>query len=137
MSSRPNLRTISVALSALLLPLSILAGVLTAAYYKSSNPDNVDITNGLAYLRQTMFAAIAVGVIIGIIIIVMIIKMYRRDGNFVEAKLSLVLLVAIAVIVGSIAIASNYTSSVEDQYRIDRGQPTLDQFFDKLEQNKR
>ena len=136
MSSRPNLRTISVALSALLLPLSILAGVLTAAYYKSSNPDNVDITNGLAYLRQTMFAAIAVGVIIGIIIIVMIIKMYRRDGNFIDAKLPLVLLVAIAVIVGSIAIVSNYTSSVEDQYRIDRGQPTLQQFFDKLEQNK-
>ena len=136
MSSRPSYRTIAITLSALLLPLSILAGLIAAAYFKSTNPNNVDITNGLAYLQHTMFFAIGVGVAIGVNVVWLIVSMYRRDKNFVQAKLPLTILISVVAIIGAIGILSSYTSSVEDQYRTDRGQPTLQEFFDALDKNK-
>ena len=137
MSSRPTPRTIATSLAALLVPLSIAAASITGAYYKSNNPNNVDITNGLAYLQQTLIAGFGVGIIIGLCVVGLIIHMYRQDKNFIQAKFPLLLLVAVGVIIGTAGLFSGYTSRVEDQYRIDRGQPTLQQFFDKLESNNK
>jgi|GEM_PF-3364705 len=134
MSSRPSLRTIALSLTTLLVPLSMITGAATSAFYKSNNPDNVDITNSLAYLQQSLIASFGVGVLITALIIWLIIRMYKRDGNFTEAKLPLTLLIVIVVAIITLGLVSNYTSSVEDQYRIDNGQPTIDEFFNKLDQ---
>ena len=136
MTSRPSLRTIALSLTALLVPLSMLAANLVAALYKSNNPDSVDITNGLAYLQQSLVAGFGTAVMIAALIIWLITRMYRRDKSFAEAKLPLVLLVSIGVLVTTLALISNYTSTVEDQYRKDHGQPTLSEFFDRLDKQK-
>lgn len=133
---RPNTRTVTTAVVALTLPITMLVGSLAGAYYKSNNPDNVDITQGLAYLRQTMIIAVITFVVLTVITLIGIVKMYRTDGNFSNAKLPLALLVSIAVLIGGFGLTNAYTNRVQDQYLIDNGRPTLKQFFDKIEEQK-
>lgn len=133
MSSRPNMRTVAVTLSALIIPFSMVVGATTAVILKSNNPDNVDITNGLAYLQPTLLIGLSAGVVIGLIVIALIVRMYRRDHDFSNAKLPLMLLIATVVLFGTFALLNSYTGAVEDQYRTDHGQPTLDQYFDAID----
>ncbi|MBA3679232.1 hypothetical protein H0W80_03540 [Candidatus Saccharibacteria bacterium] len=135
---RPSLRTITISLLALALPTTLLASSVVAVYFKSTNPNNVDITQGLAYLQQSLFAAIITFGLFAIASVVGIIMMYRRDHNFIEAKLPLVLLCTIIVLMGGVSLANAYSNKVQDQYLIDNGRPTLQQFFDQLnKQDKR
>jgi len=135
---RPSLRTITISLLALALPTTLLASSVVAVYFKSTNPSNVDITQGLAYLQQSLLAAILTFGLFAIASVVGIIMMYRRDHNFVEAKLPLVLLCTIIVLMGGVSLANAYSNKVQDQYLIDHGRPTLQQFFDELnKQDKR
>ena len=136
MDRRPSLRTIAITLTCLLLPLTALAAALAAAVYKSSNPDDIDITTSLAYLRQTMVVAIAVFGLVTAAVVALVVVMYRRDHNFSQAKLPLVLLVATVGMVGALLLTNAYTNSVQDQYLRDHGRPTLDEFFDQLERQK-
>mgnify|MGYP007082242626 CR=1 FL=1 len=136
MNQRPSLRTIAIALVCLLVPLTMLAGMLTAAYYKSTNPDGVDVTTSLAYLQQTMTGAIVVFVLITAAIVGLIVTMYRQERNFLQAKLPLALLSAVLVLAGALLITNGYTDPVQDQYLRDTGQPTLDEFFERLEQQE-
>ena len=129
---RPNTRTATTALVALILPITLLVGAIASAYYKSTNPDHVDVTQSLAYLSQTMTISFITFAVLVILVIIGIVKMYRADGNMCSAKLPLVLLIAIVVLLGSYALVSSYTSKVQDQYLIDHGRPTLQQFFDKM-----
>lgn len=129
---RPNTRTATTSLVALILPITLLVGAIASACYKSTNPDNVDITQGLAYLGQTMTISIITFVILVILVVIGVAKMYRADGNMSNAKLPLTLLVAMVVLLGGYALVSSYTSNVQDQYLIDHGRPTLQQFFDKI-----
>lgn len=119
MPSRPSLRTIAITLTAALLPLSMLMSNIVTALYKASNPENVDITAGLAYLRQSLFAGFGTALIIGAIVVWLIVSMYRRDRNFIEAKLPLVLLCLVVFVLIISAAVSSYTGAVEDQYRRD------------------
>lgn len=131
---RPNTRTATTALVALILPITLLVGAIASAYYKSTNPDNVDVTQGLAYLGQTMTISFVTFAVLIILAIIGIVKMYRADGSMCNAKLPLALLVTIVVLLGSYALVGSYTSKVQDQYLIDHGRPTLQQFFDKVKE---
>ena len=124
MPSRPSLRTIAITLTAALLPLSMLMSNIVTALYKAGNPENVDITAGLAYLRQSLFAGFGTALIIGAIVVWLIVSMYRRDRNFVEAKLPLVLLGMVVFVLIISAAVSSYTGAVEDQYRRDHALTT-------------
>ena len=94
-------KTIALTLTSVLFPLTLLASVLTSLYYKSTNPDNVDISQGLAYLSKSMTVAIVV------FIVILIVAVNARIGK------------------------------VQDQYLIDNGRPTLQQFFDNLKSLKK
>jgi glucan phosphoethanolaminetransferase (alkaline phosphatase superfamily) len=132
-----SLKNVATFLTAALIPIIILVSQTVGAIYKTNNPDNVDITNGLAYIQQTLIAGIGVGIVIALIIVWLIIRIYRRDKNFSEAKLPMLLLVFVGACVVAIAAISNYTSSVENQYLKDHDRPTLSEFFDKLEEQKK
>ena len=134
--SRPNLRTSTTALVALAVPVTLLVGLVTAAIFKSVNPDNVDVTQGLAYLEYTM---IAIGLTFALFLlasVIGIVQMYRQDRNFSNAKFPLTMLVAICLIMVGVLGANAYTSKVQDDYLIKNGRPTLDQFFNALEDQK-
>lgn len=134
--TRPSTRTVTIALVTLLLPVTLLVGSIGAAYYKASNPDNVDITQDLAYLSQTMVISITTFVVLAVASVVGMYKLYRADGNMSSAKLPLTLLVATVVLIGAYALVGSYIGKVQDQYLIDHGRPTLQQFFDKLDKEK-
>lgn len=127
MNQRPSLRTIATTLTCLLFPLTLLAGLATAAWYKSNNPDNVDITAGLAYLTQTMTAAIIIFAIITAVIVFLIVVMYRRDHNFSQAKLPLALLVTVIVLIVALSLVNGYSNTAQNQYLLDHERPTFDQ----------
>ncbi|MEO6109577.1 MAG: hypothetical protein ABIP50_01020 [Candidatus Saccharimonadales bacterium] len=129
---RPNLRTFTTTWVALMVPVTVLVGVLTAAIFKSANPDNVDITQGLAYLQQTIIAVVVTFALFIVVSVVAIIKMYRKDHNFSNAKLPLLLLVAIIVLMTAVSITNSYTNEVQNKYLTDHGRPTLEQYFDAL-----
>lgn len=129
-------RNLAIFLAASFLPTTMLAGQITAAIYKKNNPDAVDITQGLAYLGQTMTIALAIAGLMIAGCIGLIVMLYRQDKNFSEARLPLVLLVVNFVLVLGIALTNNYVNQVQDQYLIDHGKPTLQQFFDAMEKQK-
>lgn len=133
---RPNLRTLTTSLVALMIPITIVVSVLTALYFKSTNPDNVDVSQDLAYLQQTIVAGIITFVLFTVAVVTGIVLMYRRDRNFSNAKLPLVLLLIVCTLMAGIIVVSSYTSKVTDQYLIDHGKPTLQQFFDALDKQK-
>ncbi len=135
--NRPALRTIATSIIALTLPLTMLAGVIATAFYKTNNPADVDITGSLAYLRETMTVSIIVFALCVAIVVGLIVKMYRRDQNFVNAKLPMVLLGILIVLVIGIALLNGYTNKVQDQYLIDHGRPTMQEFFDRLEKQEK
>lgn len=129
---RPNLRTCTTAWVALMVPTTIVVATATAAYFKGTNPDNVDITQGLAYLEQTIIAGV---ITIGIFIAVSawaIVRMYRRDHDFSNAKLPLVLLIATIVLMFGASVINSYTNQVQNKYLTDHGRPTLQQFFEQM-----
>ena len=123
MESRLSLRNVTIILAALWLPLSMLIGNLVTAFYKSTNPNDVDITAGLAYLRQSLFAGFGAAGLIAVIIIGLVVLMYRRSGNFKEAKLPLAVFAIVGVVTLSALVVNGYINAVEDQYR--RDHPTV------------
>lgn len=129
---KPSLRTVTVSLVTLTLPATLLASTLVTAYFKSTNPDNVDITQSLAYLKQSLLVAVITFSLFVIVGIVGIVKMYRRDKNFVKAKFPMTLLIVVFVLMSGAAITNAYTNKVQDQYLIDNGRPTMGQYFDEL-----
>lgn len=133
---RPNLRTMTISLVALAFPVALLVSGLVAAYFKSTNPDKVDITQGLAYLGQSLTAGVVTFALLALFAVVGITKIYRRDHNFGEAKLPLILLLSVLVLIVAAAMTNAYTNKVQDQYLIDNGRPTLQQYFDTLDKQK-
>lgn len=137
MIRRPSLRTIAITLVCLLVPLTILFGILASAFYKTTNPLNTDITTSLAYLRQTMTISIVTFSVIVASVAGLIIAMYRRDKNFAQAKLPLVLLIITVVTVAGMLVTNAYTNGVQERYLRENGRPTLDEFFKAIEQQKK
>lgn len=134
--SRPNLRTIAVTLVAFALPATLVVGAITAMYLKSNNPDNVDISQGLAYLQQVFIVSAVTFTVFVVAIVACIVAMYRSDKNFSNAKLPLTLLVGVVVLLGGFGFVNSYTNHVQDQYLIDHGRPTVDQYFEQMKKQQ-
>lgn len=124
-------RTTAIICASLLFPAAFMASALTAVYFKSVNPDNVDVTQGLAYLGQSLLAAVIVAVVLLIACLAYSLMTYREEGA-AAAKLPLGLLaVNVAFIIG-IALTNAQVNRVQDRYLIDHGRPTLHQFFETM-----
>lgn len=117
MQRRPSLRTIAITLVTLALPATLLVAYSVGAYLKSTNPDNVDITQGLAYLRPILISGWVTFGVIAASVCGLIVMMYRREGNFVQAKLPLTLLVILCVLLGILLVVNSYTNELHKEYR--------------------
>ncbi len=117
---------VSLFTAGIMYPTAALAGGLVAWNLKSGNPDNVDITAGLAYLRPILVTGF---ILFGVLFIVSLISgvlALRRDQDRSLGKLSLVLLATILVFSGAAAFANAKTDNAIDQYRTQKDQ----EFFD-------
>ena len=102
--------------ASLFLPASMLASALTGLYFKSANPSNVDITTGLAYLRQQLVAALVVGLVVIGLSIFFSYRTSKYEGPK-TAKLPLLVLSFGLVLTICLAITNWQVSQVQDRYK--------------------
>ena len=119
---------VSVITAGLVLPLALLAGNVVTWYYKSSNPNNVDITADLAYLRQTLVTAFVVYGLVWLISLVCGILSLRREKSSDLGKTGLLLLSLITALSLCTAVTAGKISNAEEAYRAQQSQ----NFFKKL-----
>ncbi len=114
--SNYGLRNLAIALSSLVIAVPLLASGITEAVLKTLNPAGVNITQGLAYLREILgFGFGSLGVLL-IAIIVVYVLLARRTGSFAAARLPLLILV-IQIIAGVLLLAANgLIQSAENNY---------------------
>jgi ABC-type transport system involved in cytochrome bd biosynthesis fused ATPase/permease subunit len=99
---------------------------------KSSNPDNVDITQGLAYLRPILVTGFCVfGVLLAISLVSGVLAL-RKDADKTFGKLGLALLITIFIVSAGSAIAASKTDHAIDDYRTAKEQ----RFFDALKEQE-
>ncbi len=86
------------------MPAMFTAGQVTGQLYKHYNPSAVDVSNGLAYLRQILFVAFFVGVTTWLLTLIFFVRAYRGPDKdlakigLVIGTLPLMVFVIIAVI---------------------------------------
>lgn len=128
-------RSAAIVISVATFPATILTALLLGLYFKSTNPNNIDFTQSLAYLSQSLVPAIIIFVSILLITAILIFFVYRQDG-YKSARLPLLLL-AINVSSVMLILALNWQiNNVQDQYLIDHNRPTFQQYLENLDRQK-
>ncbi len=104
---------ISVLAAATMLPLAIIIGQLVAWYYKSVNPNDVDVSAGLAYLRQILLSAIGVLVLLWMVSLIAGLRGLRSEMKKI-AKLGLIILCINTVLMLGLAGLNKINSDIVD-----------------------
>lgn len=107
----------AIACAALAVPVTVLLGSAVAWYYKTRNPDDVDITAGLAYLRQILLTTFGAFLVMAVLTIVLAVFGLRRDDDPALARLALVLLAAVTACGLLAGVASSRAGDAEHRYR--------------------
>lgn len=110
---------ISIISAALALPLTLLVSGIVAWYLKSSNPDGVDITYALAYLRPTLLTAITCFISLSLVSLLSGILGLKKDESNEFSKIGLLIIVLVAIFSFSAGIISKKTSDSESNYQKD------------------
>ncbi len=127
---------ISLAASALALPVALMAGNLTSLILKTNNPDNVDITANLAYLRPTLIVSFTIfGVLCVISLVFAIISMRKGDKSL--SKFSLVVLVAVLLVSLAAGLLQKQTDAIERDYSKQRFDTLFQQLHKNLNEKKK
>ena len=98
-SVQPLLYTLAIVLSSLVIPLPIFVGKLVEVILKTANPANVDVTSGLAYLREILGWSFGVLGVLLVVIVIVFVLIYRREHTLDVLKLPLMIL-ALQVVIG-------------------------------------
>jgi hypothetical protein len=138
-----NKRTLAIFFGSTFIPASILMGSATIGIVKAMNPDNIDVTQGLAYLGYGIVPAVLT-IIIWIGLTILLSTMLRKqNGNWRSAKLPLTLLITNLFLGIAILGFRELSGIAEDNWSTANGQQTrqeksqqLDDFFDAVENDK-
>jgi uncharacterized Tic20 family protein len=123
---------ISIFAAGLMFPASAFIGGLIGWNLKSSNPNNVDITQGLAYLRPILVTGFVL--FIGLLLTSFIagIIALKKDTDRTFGKIGLVLLAIVLVFSAGAAFANAKTDDAINSYRTKNERV----FFDTLDKQK-
>lgn len=127
-------RTKAIICASIVFPTAMLASSLVGAVLKSTNPSNVDITHGLAYLGHILITAAIVALSLIVLSLIYSLKARNTEGAR-AARLPLAILVTNVIIVILLLGINAYTNKVQDRYLTERGIPTLKQNFEALKKN--
>lgn len=108
---------LSIISSSLALPLALLSGTVVAWYLKGNNPDHVDITAGLAYLRPILVTGFTFFIVLGLLSLLFALIGLKKQENRGLIRLALVLALAVIVTSSLTAALQTRISSIEDSYR--------------------
>ncbi|MFO0971340.1 MAG: hypothetical protein U0520_03285 [Candidatus Saccharimonadales bacterium] len=120
--------TFALVTTALMVPLSILAGAATEFFLKRNNPNHIDITLGLAYLRPILQVGIGVAAVLFIASIVLALIGLKKDSSPQLAKVALLVLLIITLVSSGASLLKNRTDKLESTYT----EKQLNTFFQKL-----
>ena len=108
---------VSIITAGLVLPLTLLISAVVAWYLKFNNPDNVDITAALAYLRPTLLTAITCFTAFWLLSLISGIVGLKKDHSDEYSKIGLILLILITVVSLCAGITTKKTSDAESSYQ--------------------
>jgi putative copper export protein len=123
---------VSIVTSSLVLPLTTLISGLVGAYLKSNNPNNVDITSNMAYLKQILGATLIVFVTLWVLSLLLALIGLKKDTDSAFSKLSLIILPLILIVSIAAGMATNAAGDAEDTYR----NTVRQEFLENLEKLK-
>ena len=102
--------------SSLLIAFPLLVSALVRAALFAGNPANVDITNGLAYLRELLgFGFGSLGLIV-VVIVVFFVLAYRQSRSLDSLKLPFLILVVQIVVGVAILLLTAISNNAHDSY---------------------
>jgi len=105
-SVQPLLYTLAIVLSSLVIPLPIFVGKLVEVILKTANPANVDVSAGLAYLREILGWSFGVLGVLLVVIVIIFVLIYRREHTLDVLKLPLMIL-ALQIVIGVLILLFN------------------------------
>ena len=118
----------SLVLVSLTLPVTLCISGFVAWQLKETNPDNVDITASLAYLKQILGAALITFGAFWIAGLILALVGLKKDSSKDFSKLALITLVLVTVFSVTAGIANNKASDAEEAHRAQKTR----EFFDAL-----
>ena len=99
-----RLHTLAVVLTSLVIAFPIFVGRVVEGILDTLNPADVDVTQGLAYLREILgFGFGSLGVLL-VVIIVVLVMLFRRGGGFAAIRLPFTVLV-VQIVIGLVTLA--------------------------------
>lgn len=108
---------ISIITAGLVLPVALLLSGVVAWHLKSTNPSDVDITAGLAYLRPILLTLfISFGIFWAVSLVTGLLG-HKKDASSEYSKIGLTLLVLVTIVSVGAGTAAKATSNAEDAYR--------------------
>lgn len=111
-----RLHTWAVVLSSLVIPLPLIVGALVEAILDSTNPEKVDVTQDLAYLRELLGSSFGSLGILLVSIVALLVTLYLRERTLNALALPLVIL-AVQVVVGiALLILTGVVDGIENSY---------------------
>lgn len=122
---------LSIISASLLLPLTFLISGFVAWQLKESNPNNVDITSSMAYLKQILGTTLVVGAVVWVFSLAMALMGIKKDASSELGKLGLLALVLVTVFSIAGGMVNNAAGDAEEAYRDKKAS----EFFQKLEEN--
>lgn len=121
---------LSIISSALALPLTVLSGTLVSWYLKGNNPDHVDITAGLAYLRPILVTSFTVFIVLALLSLLFALIGLKKQEDRGLIRLALALALAVIVTSSLAGFAQTRISAIEDSYRERRVETLLKNISD-------
>ncbi|MGV8885768.1 MAG: hypothetical protein ACOH1T_09320 [Microbacteriaceae bacterium] len=115
---RSRLQAWAVLLSSLVIPLPLLVSSVTEAILDSSNPANVDVSQGLAYLTELLtFGFGSLGILL-VAIVAVYVLIYRRERTLDALALPMLIL-GVQIVVGVVILVCNgITGNAENAYAL-------------------
>lgn len=113
---RPRLHSLAIVASSLLIAFPLLVSSIVKAAVFAGNPAKVDITNGLAYLRELLgFGFGSLGFIVVVIVVIFVLA-YRQSRSLDALKLPLLILVVQIVVGIAILLFTAISNNAHDTY---------------------
>ncbi len=119
----------SIVLASLALPVALIISGSIGWYLKTHNPDNVNITSGLAYIRPILGSALISFGAFMLAAFLCALRGLRRDTSRDLSVLGLSLIVVLTVLSITAGITHKGGGDAEDAYRTEKTQ----QFFNALQ----
>jgi len=111
-----RLQTWAVVLSSLVIPLPLLVSATTEAILDSLNPADVDVTQGLAYLRELLGVGFGSLGLLLVAIVVVFVLIYRRERTLDALALPLLIL-GVQIVVGvTLLVMTGIVDGAEDAW---------------------